>query len=164
MNLFITLTNVFEAKRNKRHFCKSNCGRRNSSVLRNGGGKVYDEKCLARIGGNLRFLRMARQISQQDMAEHIGISQTHLSNLEHGHVQVNLKLLLRSANVLGCSLETLLDRKAATEWAEAHCTDDNEEAGVSGGCECKAADVEEQQLYSLEEVRRLLELLRLTSK
>ncbi|MCD7875030.1 MAG: helix-turn-helix domain-containing protein, partial [Acidaminococcaceae bacterium] len=70
---------------------------------------MYDEKCLQNIGGNIRFLRMARQVSQQDMAESIGISQTHLSNLERNHVNVNLKLLLRIANVLGCPLEVFLD-------------------------------------------------------
>ncbi|WP_366917022.1 helix-turn-helix transcriptional regulator, partial [uncultured Phascolarctobacterium sp.] len=47
---------------------------------------MYDEKCLQNIGGNIRFLRMARQVSQQEMAERIGISQTHLSNLERNHV------------------------------------------------------------------------------
>ncbi|WP_455653482.1 helix-turn-helix domain-containing protein, partial [Phascolarctobacterium sp.] len=74
---------------------------------------MYDEKCLARIGSNIRFLRMACQVSQQDMAERIGISQTHLSNLEHNHSSVNLKLLLRIANVLECPLEIFLDTNAA---------------------------------------------------
>ena len=74
---------------------------------------VYDEKCLKNIGGNIRFLRMARQLSQQELAERIGISQTHLSNLEHNHSSVNLKLLLRIANVLECPLEIFLDTNAA---------------------------------------------------
>ena len=44
-------------------------------------------------------------------------------------MQVSLKLLLRSANVLGCSLETLLDRKvAAAEWAQAHDVEADEQA------------------------------------
>ena len=30
---------------------------------------MYDEKCLTCIGGNIRFLRAACQISQQEMAE-----------------------------------------------------------------------------------------------
>ena len=34
----------------------------------------------------------------------------------------NIKIL-RSANVLGCTLETLLDRKEAAEWAEAQYTE-----------------------------------------
>ncbi|MCC8158470.1 MAG: helix-turn-helix domain-containing protein [Phascolarctobacterium sp.] len=79
---------------------------------------MYDEKCLMCIGGNIRFLRMACQVSQQDMAERIGISQTHLSNLEHNHSSVNLKLLLRIANVLECPLEIFLDTNAALDWGK----------------------------------------------
>ena len=77
---------------------------------------MYDESCLPRIGSNIRLLRGACQFNQQQFAERIGISQTHLSNIEHNNVQVSLKLLVRSANVLDCTLETLLDRKAAAEW------------------------------------------------
>ena len=81
---------------------------------------MYDESWLPRIGSNIRLLRGACQFNQQQFAERIGISQTHLSNIEHNNVQVSLKLLVRSANVLDCTLETLLDRKAAAEWAQAH--------------------------------------------
>ena len=72
---------------------------------------MYDESWLPRIGSNIRLLRGACQFNQQQFAERIGISQTHLSNIEHNNVQVSLKLLVRSANVLDCTLETLLDRK-----------------------------------------------------
>ena len=84
---------------------------------------MYDESCLPRIGSNIRLLRGACQFNQQQFAERIGISQTHLSNIEHNNVQVSLKLLVRSANALDCTLETLLDRKAAAEWAEARYTE-----------------------------------------
>ena len=106
---------------------------------------MYDESCLPRIGSNIRLLRGACQFNQQQFAERIGISQTHLSNIEHNNVQVSLKLLVRSANVLDCTLETLLDRKAASEWAQAH-----------------DAEADEQDQYSLEEVRLLLKLLQLS--
>ena len=69
---------------------------------------MYDEKCLTRIGGNIRFLRTACQLNQQEMAKRIGISQTHLSNLEHNHAQISLKLLLRIANVLERRLDYFL--------------------------------------------------------
>ena len=109
---------------------------------------MYDEKCLMCIGGNIRFLRAACQISQQEMAERIGVSQTHLSNLEHNHVQISLKLLLRIANLLGCSLETLLDARKASDW-------------VSNRCE---SDETQQEFYSPEEVQQLLKLLRLSKQ
>lgn len=109
---------------------------------------MYDEKCLALIGSNIRFLRTACQLSQQELAGRIGISQTHLSNLEHNHSGVNLKLLLRIANVLGCKVEILIENRAAVEWAGARS-----EPGV-----------ERQESCTLEEVRQLLQLVRLAKQ
>ena len=127
---------------------------------------MYDESCLPRIGSNIRLLRGACQFNQQQFAERIGISQTHLSNIEHNNVQVSLKLLVRSANALDCSLETLLDRKAAAEWAQAHDAEaDEQAAGVKSNNsvpETAAAETDEQEQYSLEEVRLLLKLLQLS--
>ena len=125
---------------------------------------MYDESCLPRIGSNIRLLRGACQFKQQQFAERIGISQTHLSNIEHNNVQVSLKLLVRSANVLDCTLETLLDRKAAAEWAQAHDAEADEQAGAKSNSvpETAAAETDEQEQYSLEEVRLLLKLLQLS--
>ena len=116
---------------------------------------MYDESCLPRIGSNIRLLRGACQFNQQQFAERIGISQTHLSNIEHNNVQVSLKLLVRSANVLGCRLEILLYRKAAA---------DEQAAGAKSNSvpETAAAETDEQEQYSLEEVRLLLKLLQLS--
>jgi transcriptional regulator with XRE-family HTH domain len=105
---------------------------------------VYDEKCLQNIGRNIRFLRATCQLSQQELAERIGISQTHLSNLEHNHSSVNLKMLLRIANVFDCQLEILLDSQAATNW----------------GREKELKVTDKQEAYTLEEMRQLLQLLR----
>ena len=125
---------------------------------------MYDESWLPRIGSNIRLLRGACQFNQQQFAERIGISQTHLSNIEHNNVQVSLKLLVRSANALDCSLETLLDRKAAAEWAQAHDAEADEQAGAKSNSvpETAAAETDEQEQYSLEEVRLLLKLLQLS--
>ena len=127
---------------------------------------MYDESCLPRIGSNIRLLRGACQFNQQQFAERIGISQTHLSNIEHNNVQVSLKLLVRSANVLGCTLETLLDRKAAAEWAQAHDAEADEQAGAKSNSvpETAAAETDEQEQYSLEEVRLLLKLLQCSKR
>ena len=126
---------------------------------------MYDESCLLSIGSNIRLLRSTCRLKQQQFAERIGISQTHLSNIEHNNVQVSLKLLVRSANVLGCSLETLLDRKPAAEWAPVHGLEVDEQAA---GAKSKSvfentvvAETDEQEQYSLEEVRLLLKLLQL---
>ena len=126
---------------------------------------MYDADCLEKIGANVKFLRTMRKLRQQDVAQTLGISQTHLSNIEHNNVQVSLKLLVRSANALDCSLETLLDRKAAAEWAQAHDAEaDEQEAGTKSNSmpETAAAETDEQEQYSLEEVRLLLKLLQLS--
>ena len=121
---------------------------------------MYDEKCLLRIGSNIKLLRSVRQLNQHQLAERLGISQTHLSNIEHNNVQVSLKFLVRSANVFGCNLETLLDKKAASEWVEVQyrkekVQDDSGECGSENA----AAAAETQELYSLEEVHLLLKVL-----
>ena len=126
---------------------------------------MYDADCLEKIGANVKFLRTMRKLRQQDVAQTLGISQTHLSNIEHNNVQVSLKLLVRSANVLDCTLETLLDRKAAAEWAPEHDAEaDEQAAGVKSERvpETAAAETDEQEQYSLEEVRLLLKLLQLS--
>ena len=126
---------------------------------------MYDADCLEKIGANVKFLRTMRKLRQQDVAQTLGISQTHLSNIEHNNVQVSLKLLVRSANVLNCTLETLLDRKAASEWAQAHDAEaDEQAAGAKSNSvpETAAAETDEQEQYSLEEVRLLLKLLQLS--
>ena len=120
---------------------------------------MYDESCLLSIGSNIRLLRSTCRLKQQQFAERIGISQTHLSNIEHNNVQVSLKLLVRSANVLGCSLETLLDRKAAGEWAPVHGLEADEQAAGAKSKISVVAETDEQEQYSLEEVRLLLKLL-----
>lgn len=113
---------------------------------------MYDEKCLMCIGGNIRFLRMARQLSQQELAQRIDVSQTHLSNLERNHVNVNLKLLLRIANVLECPLEIFLDINAALDWGKEQA----EKAATEQDAPAEA--------YTLDEVQRLLQLVRLSNK
>ena len=113
---------------------------------------MYDEKCLQQLGNNIRFLRTACQLSQQELAQRIDVSQTHLSNLERNHVNVNLKLLLRIANVLECPLEIFLDTNAALDWGKEQAE--------------KAATEQDTpaESYTLEEVRLLLQLLRLSNR
>ncbi len=94
---------------------------------------------------------MVCQISQQELARRIGISQTHLSNMERNHVNVSLKLLLRIANVLDCQLEVFLDTQAALDWGQEQAEKDE-----------KTVSEQESltETYTLEEVRKLLQLLR----
>ena len=62
---------------------------------------MYDADCLEKIGANVKFLRTMRKLRQQDVAQTLGISQPHLSNMECGgtgqdkrYTQSDMELLL----------------------------------------------------------------------
>ena len=78
---------------------------------------MYDADCLEKIGSNVKFLRTMRKLRQQDVAEKLGISQPHLSNMECGRVQFSLKQLLRLANLFNCQLECFFDPRQAADIA-----------------------------------------------
>lgn len=115
---------------------------------------LYDEKLLNCLGGNLKLLRMQRRLSQSDMAAQLGMSQTHLSNIENGKARLSILNLLRCANLLHyrfedffTRLETNSERAAAVETFETTAA--------------SASDADLKQTYTLAEVRQLLALLRL---
>lgn len=71
--------------------------------------KVLDKK---EIGYRLKNLRIEREIAQTELARAIGVSQTHLSNIETGKVGLTTENLVKLTEVLDCSLdEILLGRK-----------------------------------------------------
>ncbi|CAK7029064.1 helix-turn-helix transcriptional regulator [Phascolarctobacterium sp.] len=69
---------------------------------------MYDEKSLQGIGNKIKLLRTLRRVSQQQLAKQLGISQTHMSNIEGGRVSVNLRLLMRIANLFECRLDDII--------------------------------------------------------
>lgn len=87
------------------------------------------------------------QLSQRELAKRIGISQTHLSNIEHCHVKINLKLLLRIANAFGCTMENIFDARTFPESAEAKAAS------------AKAHKTSGQEVYMREEVQQILQML-----
>lgn len=145
---------------------------------------MYDEKCLSRVGRNVRALRLAVQMGQEELAEKLGVSQTHMSNMECGRVTTSIRGLLKLANIFDCSLDVLLDKKAALKLAakrtEAYI-EDIDEAGEAeliepeleaeteieidagqwkpAGNDNSNVDTGTGGVYSWEEVRQLLELL-----
>ena len=56
------------------------------------------------LGRKVKFLRMEKGISQTDMAEAIGLSQTNLSNLESGRTAITIQNLFKMREVLGCKM------------------------------------------------------------
>ena len=56
------------------------------------------------IGRRIKTLRMGRGVSQLELAEAIGMSQTNLSNVESGRTASTIQVLLKIRKVLNCKL------------------------------------------------------------
>ena len=74
---------------------------------------MYDESRLSCIGSRIRSIRAEQELTQFELAIRIGVSQTHMCNIERGRVQISLKLLLRLANVLERRLDDFLKPSSA---------------------------------------------------
>ena len=56
------------------------------------------------LGRKVKFLRLEKGISQTDMAEAIGLSQTNLSNMESGRTAITIQNLFKMQKILGCKM------------------------------------------------------------
>lgn len=61
-----------------------------------------------KIGQRIRKYRKAYQLSQEQLAEKIGISTTHLSHIETGNTKLSLPVLVDIASILSVSTDELL--------------------------------------------------------
>ena len=87
------------------------------------------------IGRRIRLLRTAKNLTQTGLAKEMGISQTHLCNIECGRVPVTLPNLLKLHSLLECNMSSF-------------CVDLDEQA------DAKDKDI------SLEEVLQIVKLLK----
>ncbi|MBR5571786.1 MAG: helix-turn-helix transcriptional regulator [Oscillospiraceae bacterium] len=60
------------------------------------------------IGQRIRKFRKAHQLSQEDLAEKIGISTTHMSHIETGNTKLSLPVLVSIATALDVRTDDLL--------------------------------------------------------
>lgn len=87
------------------------------------------------VGANIRAARLAKNITQEELAEVVGISVTHMSHIETAASTPSLQIFVAIVNALGCSADELLCLEIAealparTNWITA-LTDD-----------CSAAEV-----------------------
>ena len=61
-----------------------------------------------KIGQRVRALRRGRDLSQEALAERVGISVTHMSHIETGNTKLSLPVLLRLSQELGVGTDDLL--------------------------------------------------------
>lgn len=60
------------------------------------------------IGQRIRKARKARGISQEELAESVGISTTHMSHIETGNTKLSLPVLVKLSSALEVSTDSLL--------------------------------------------------------
>lgn len=60
------------------------------------------------IGQRIRKIRKAHALSQEELAEKIGISTTHMSHIETGNTKLSLPVLVAIASVLEVQTDDLL--------------------------------------------------------
>ena len=62
-----------------------------------------------KIGQNIRTARKHNMISQEELAEKVGISVTHMSHIETGNTKLSLQVLADLAEALGVTMDTLVN-------------------------------------------------------
>jgi transcriptional regulator with XRE-family HTH domain len=61
------------------------------------------------LGLNMRRIRLAAGLSQEAVAEGMGVDRAHVSSIERGQQNVTILTLWQAAEALGCRTVALLD-------------------------------------------------------
>ena len=67
------------------------------------------------IGQRIRKIRKARNLSQEQLSEMVGISITHMSHIETGNTKLSLPVLVDLANAMEVRTDYLLYYKVTAE-------------------------------------------------
>lgn len=69
----------------------------------------YRQKPRSTNNSAIARIRIERGMTQQELAEKIGVTYSNVSRWERGEVSPTIKSMLKIAAVLGCSLDDLVD-------------------------------------------------------
>lgn len=58
------------------------------------------------IGTRVKMLRISKNVAQTDLAQEIGVTQTHLSNIENGRAGLTMANLIKLHQVLHCPISS----------------------------------------------------------
>ncbi len=58
------------------------------------------------IGTRVKMMRITKKVSQTELAKEIGVTQTHLSNIENGRAGLTIPNLIKLHKVLHCSISS----------------------------------------------------------
>lgn len=67
--------------------------------------RVFDQK---QIGKRIKALRLQYNVYQTNLAKDIGVSQTHMSNIESGRAGLTIENLVKLAEIFNCSLDAII--------------------------------------------------------
>lgn len=76
------------------------------------------ERVYAELGKRISAKRKERDLSQIELAQHVALTRTSISNIENGRQHLPIHQLYRFAEVLECSVHELLPESAALFEAE----------------------------------------------
>lgn len=60
------------------------------------------------IGIRIKAFRLRKGISQMKLAKTLGVSQTHMSNIERGRAGVTIEILVKMSNIFQCSMDAIV--------------------------------------------------------
>ena len=66
------------------------------------------------IGKKVKQARLKKKITQEQLADAVGVGVTHISHLETGSGTVSLKVFIAIVNYLNCSVDELLYKEIKT--------------------------------------------------
>ena len=107
---------------------------------------------LLKIGEAIKIRRIKRRIHQTKLAEQMGISQTHLSNIENGRVGVTLLHLIKIKELFECPIEYFFEEKTLSE---------NE--AEKNECQ-KIKTIVEENNFRLEDLSKAIEIMKVLQK
>lgn len=90
-----------------------------------------------KIGQNIRKIRKAHGLSQEELAEKVDISTTHMSHIETGNTKLSLAVFVSIAAALEIRTDDLLDTPATSTTSNSL----NEIAAVLEQCSAQEAKV-----------------------
>jgi transcriptional regulator with XRE-family HTH domain len=75
-----------------------------------------------KLGMRIKEARIAKGLTQENLAESVNCNTSHISNIENNHTKVSLNVLLAIANALDTSIDYLLTE----QYKDTSCGVDNE--------------------------------------
>ena len=61
------------------------------------------------VGSNIKQLRLKKDMTQQELADRLGLTQNNVTRWERDGATPNVIMAKQIANILGCTIEDLLD-------------------------------------------------------